>query len=123
MTHLKIKQPIPEHFCNIDHTKSSGPMEAALGLSLVREIHEFSDGKARVAYMVSDDDTTLRSHASIFNGGKLEELIEQPKFLTDPDHRIKVMISPTFKLVKKTKHSDWVKNINALRLKSTQVAT
>ena len=69
--------------------------------------------------IVTDDDSTLRLHLqNACNGGKLLNIIPQPKFLADSSHGIKVMMSPMFKLVTKMKDPSKCKNIDALRLKN-----
>ena len=93
-------------------------MEANLALILLEEVFNETAGKIYVAEMVTDDDSTIRSHCKNINmGGKLPDCIPQPLFLADPSHRIKVMAAPVFKLVSSSKDPDRVKNIDALRLK------
>ena len=116
---LELRQEIPEHVCNVNHTKGSGIMEASLGLQLIEDLFQFSFGKARVAHLMLDDDTTLRSHCqNVSNGGKLNDTIKEPEFLDNPGYRIKVMVATVFKLVTKNKDPDRVTNIDALRLKT-----
>jgi hypothetical protein len=108
----------PVHSCVVNHFGSSGAMESTLALKLTKQIFEDSKHRVYLEEIVTDDDSTLRSHLqNEHKGGKLPDMIPQPKFLADPSHRIKVMISPIFKLVTKTKDPSKCKNLDALRLK------
>ena len=54
---------------------------------------------------------------NIKDGGKLPDAIPCPGFLTDPGHRVKVMVRKAFTAVSKTKYITKIKYIDALRLK------
>ena len=66
--------PIPEHKCNINHYSSLGSMESILCKMMLEEVNDLSDGRVVVTEVMSDDDSTIRSHcAAVENGGKLAE--------------------------------------------------
>ena len=99
-------------------------MEAAVAMDLIVAVHDKMDSRVYCETLVSDDDSTMRSHLQHSeNGGKLDNSIPQPDFLADPSHRIKVMAGSIFKLVKDTKNPHECKNIDAMRVKNTSVAT
>ena len=59
--------------------------------------------------IVSDDDSTMRSHLKYVETDKHANLpvsIPQPKFLRDPSHRIKMMVKDVFGLATEEKNSD-----------------
>ena len=85
-----MNSEVPDHICNINHSGSSGSMEAKLALILLEKVFKETAGKVYVTEMVTDDDSTIRSHCKNINmGGKLLDCIPQPLFLADPSHRIK----------------------------------
>ena len=87
-------------------------------MDLIVSVYEKMDGRVYCKVLVSDDDSTMRSHLQHSeNGGKLDNSIPQPDFLADPSHRIKVMAAPFFKLVKDTKNPHECKKIDAMRVK------
>ena len=93
-------------------------MEGDLYLELLQLINRDIEQKVFVSHLVSDDDTTLRANcAKTKNGGKLTNEIEQPHFLADPSHRIKVMTKPIFAMVTNNKDHSKLKMIDALRIK------
>ena len=56
-------------------------MEAGLAFDLVIKIHEMFDGLVYIKEIVTDDDSTMRSHLkNIMNGGKFPNTIIQPIF-------------------------------------------
>ena len=57
------------------------------------------------------------------NGGKFQDHIPELEFKADPSHRIKVMDSPIFKLVKDTKNPHECKKIDTMRVKNTSAST
>ena len=76
------------------------------------------DGLVYVEEIVTDDDSTMRSHCkNKKNGGNLPDEIPQPIFLADPSHRIKVMCKPIFAMVSNNKDPDQCKLIDATRIK------
>ena len=111
---------VKNHICPINHSGSSGSMEATVALDLTTEIYTNSKGKVHIKELVSDDDSTMRSllkHQTNHDKGKLSCEIPQPIFLADPSHRIKVMCKPFFKMVSNTKDPSKCKTIDALRIK------
>ena len=93
-------------------------MESRLAVDLITRTHRDSKGNVIIGTIVSDDDTTLRSNCcNKSKGGLVDDIIPEPTFLADPSHRIKCMVKPIFRLVKKTKDPNSVKTIDALRLK------
>ena len=93
-------------------------MEAGLAFDLVIKIHEMFKGLVYVKEIITDNDSTMRSHLkNIMNGGKLPDTIIQPIFLADPSHQIKVMCKPVFAMISKTKDPDKCKSVNATRIK------
>ena len=105
-------------FIVVDSFGSSGTIESTLARKLTKKIFEESEHRVYLYKTVTDDDSTLRSHLqNECNGGKPPNMIPQPKFWTDPSHRIKAMIAPIFKLVSKMKYPLKCKNLDVLRLK------
>ena len=85
---------------------------------MITKLSKDSDRRIYVEYLVSDDDSFIRSHLCYTtNGGNLEADVPQPKFLADPSHRIKIMCSPIYKMVINTKDLNKCKKIDFLRLK------
>ena len=112
------------HSCNANYEGSSGAMESRLAVDLITRTHRDSKGNVIIGTIVSDDDTTLRSNCcNKSKGGLVDDIIPEPTFLADPSHRIKCMVKPIFRLVKKNKDPNSVKAIDALRLKNTYLAT
>ena len=108
----------PIHPCPVNHEASSGAMEARCCCTLLEEVCRKFDGIVTVGCLVTDDDSTLRSHCKTSGeGGKLAETTPTPRFLTDPGHRIKVIGKALFGLVTKTKNIDEVRTVDVLRLK------
>ena len=113
--------PTEEHGCRINYEGSSGGMEAQVALELCTSLHDDSGYSVCVHQIVSDDDSTMRSHLQYEDNsgkGKLPAHIPVPTFLADPSHRVKVMSSPIFKLAQGgTKDPRQCKKIDALRIK------
>ena len=110
--------PAPEHKCTINWTGASGAMEAGVALEMVKKLCEDYDGRLYTEYIVSDDDSSMRSHLRhIDDGGKLPPNVPQPTFLADPSHRIKTMCSPIYKMITNTKDPSKCKKIDFLRVK------
>ena len=94
-------------------------MDTAVAMDLIVAVYEKMDGRVYCDVLVSDDDSTMRSHLQHSeNGGKLDNSTPQPDFLADPSHRIKVMATPIFKLVKDTKNPHECKKIDAMQVKT-----
>ena len=69
-------------------------MESEVALQLTTKIFRDSDGLLYVAYIVSDDDSTMRAHLqhkSKEPKARLNDDIHEPSFCDDPSHRVKVM--------------------------------
>ena len=93
-------------------------MDAAVALDLNVAIYDSMYGRVFFETIVSYDDSRMQSHLQhAKNGGKLVDHITQPELLTDPSHRIKVMASPIFSLVKDTKNPQECKKFDAMRVK------
>ena len=105
-----------EHECTINWEGASGGMEAWVALELCVDLYG-SEYNIYVEYIVSDDDSTMRSHLQHDGKGKPPPHVPIPTFKADPSHRIKVMAGPIFKMVKGTKNPRECKKIDALRLK------
>jgi len=76
---------------------ASGDMEAGFALDMVINLYNKSENRLFIEYLVSDDDSIMRSHLRhIENGGKIAENVPDSTFLTDTSHRIKHMCSPIF---------------------------
>ena len=117
-TYLKMDLAVPLHKCNANHDGSSGSMESTLCRQMLEEVTESTNSRVSVGTLVTDDDSTLRSHCKLHeNGGKLRAGVPEPTFLADPSHRVKVMLKPIFALVSSTKNPDEVKHVDALRLR------
>ena len=108
------KVPKPHNcFKNFDgHAKA---MEAVSAAELVSRISKDCNGLARVATMISDDDSSMRSHCS-HNGG-LPTNVHEPIFLADPSHRCKVIGKPLFKLASQKKSVCTLTTHDATRIK------
>ena len=120
MRHDGVVEQLPRHKCNVNHSGSSGSMESKLALSMVTEICRETNGAANVGKLVTDDDSTMRAnnkHKINNNKGKLDENIPEPTFLSDPGHRVKVMVKKLFARVSKNKDPNKIKNIDALPIK------
>lgn len=75
-------------------------MEIAIALNLTVAVHGTMNDHVFVETIVSDNDSTMRSHLRhTTNGGKLPDLVPEPEFKADPSHRIKAMASPIFNLL------------------------
>ena len=114
----------PIHPYPVNHEASSGAMEARCCCTLLEEVCRKFDGIVTVGCLVTDDDSTLRSHCKTSGeGGKLAETTPTPRFLADPGHRIKVIGKALFGLVTKTKNIDEVRTVDVLRLKNISAFT
>ena len=82
------KNGIPNpHDCMINWEGGSGAMEAAVALDLCQDICDSSNGRVFIETIVSDNNSTMRSHIQhATNGGKLKDYIPEPDFKTDPSH-------------------------------------
>ena len=112
--------PAGAHKCQVNWSGSSGAMESSLALDLISDTYRKFGGNVFIEKVVSDDDSTMRSHCkNEKNGGKLVDTIPEPEFLADPSHRIKVMVKPIFKLCPSppVKDPGRCKTIDCLRLK------
>ena len=90
-------------------------MKAQVALELCVYLHDDSGYNIFVEYIVSDDDSTMRSHLQYDGKGKLPTHVPIPTFLADPSHRVKVMSTPIFKLTQgETKDPRQCKKIDAL---------
>ena len=52
---------VGEHYCTVNHTGSSGAMEASLALDLITELFDKWESRIYVQKLVSGDDSTMRS--------------------------------------------------------------
>ena len=88
-------------------------MEAGVALEMVKKLFKDNEGRLFIAYIISDDDSSMRSHLRhIDDGGKLPPNVPQPTFLADPSHRIKTMYSPIYKMITDTKDPNKCKKID-----------
>ena len=88
-------------------------MEAGVALEMVTNFSNESGGRLFIEYLVSDDDSSLRSHLRhAENGGKLAANVPELSFLADPSHRIKTMCSPIYKMITDTKDPSKCKKID-----------
>ena len=68
--------PAATHDCMVNWDGSSGAMEAAVAMYLIVVVHDKMNGRVYCATLVSDDDSTMRSHLQHSkNGGKLDNSI------------------------------------------------
>ena len=110
--------PIPKHKCNVNHDDSSGSMDSTLCRLILEEVTDMTDGRVSIGTLVTDDDSTLRSHRRrLGNRVKQKEGVPEPIFLVDSSHRVKVMSKPIFVMVASTKNQDEIKYVDALRLR------
>ena len=85
---------------------------------MVTDFSNESGGRLFIEYLVSDDDSSLRSHLRhAENGGKLAANVPELSFLADPSHRIKTMCSPIYKMITNTKDPSKCKKIDFFRVK------
>ena len=77
-------------------------MESAAILHIVKQL---SENGIIVGSIVSDDNSVMRAHlrhnidpTNKSDKGKLLKWVHQPIFLTDPTHKIKVVVSHFYKL-------------------------
>ena len=109
----KLGVAAAEHDCVINWTGASGAMEAGVALEMVTEMCQNTDGRLYIELLVSDDDSSMRSHLRHFeNDGKLPANVPEPSFLADPSHRIKTMCSPIYKMITGTKDPRKCKKID-----------
>ena len=109
----KHGMPAHKHKCTINWTGTSGAMESGVALGMVKKLFEDYEGRLFIEYIVSDDDSSMRSHLRhIDDGGKLPPNVPQPTFLADPSHRIKTMCSPIYKMITDTKDPSKCKKID-----------
>ena len=110
--------PAAEHSCTINWIGASGAMEAGVALEMVTNLWKDYNGRLFIEYLVSDDDSSMRSHLrNVENDGKLPIDIPEPIFLADPSHRIKTMCTPIYKMITSTKDPKKCKKIDFLRVK------
>ena len=87
-------------------------------MAAVVKVKEIFNGLVYINELVTDDDSTMRAHLkNISNGGKLPYIINEPQFLADPSHRVKVMCKPLFAMVTESKDPDKCKRVDAIRIK------
>ena len=102
----------------MNHSGSSGLVECALALNMAVDVNNFTNKKAFIGEMITDDDTTIRANIKhTYQKAKLPIDVPAPRFLSDPNHRIKVMIKPIFARATKTRDNKRIKMIDALRIK------
>ena len=113
-----------EHNCTINWNGASGAMEAGVALEMVTNMYNDSDNRLYIEFLVSDNDSSMRSHLRhIENGGKLPANVPEPTFLADPSHRIRTMCSPIYKMITNTKDPRKCKKIDFYELKNIQAVT
>ena len=106
---------------------SSKAMEAHGALLLIKKLDKATNSKLYVEAFVTDDDTSIRlllSHdkSPLCTGkGKLPLHIPEPKWLTDPSHRTRVVSRAIFALVSYRIGDLVCKKIDALRFKNISV--
>ena len=87
-------------------------MEAGVTLEMVTDFSNESGDRSFIEYLVSDDDSNLRSHLRHADyGGKLAVNVLGLSFLADPSHMIKTICSPTCKTIIDTKYPSKCKKI------------
>ena len=73
---------------------------------LLEEMYDAFDGIVVIGLLVTDDDSTIRSHCTnVKEGSELKEQTPTPLFLADPGHCINLMGKAVFGVVQKTKKS------------------
>ena len=65
MTLNRLSLPYNDHDCLIDWNASSGAMDAGLAFDLVIKIHEMFKGLVYIKEIITDDNSTIRSHLKI----------------------------------------------------------
>ena len=90
-------------------------MEATTVAELITRISEQFHGKSRVSTIISDDDSSMRSHCS--HEGGLSRHVHEPNFLADPSHRCKIIGKPFFKLASMKKSECTLTTNDATRIK------
>lgn len=103
------------HHCPKNFDGHAKAMEATTAAELIVHISNQFNGKARVSTVISDDDSSMRSHCS--HAGGLPTTIYEPIFLADPSHRCKIIGKPLFKLAALKKSSCTLTTHDATRIK------
>ena len=81
-----------KHDCVINWKGASDAMEAGGALEMVTKMCENTDDRLHTKLLVSDDDSSMRSHLRhVENNGKLQTNVPEPGFLADPSHIIKTL--------------------------------
>ena len=111
----KKKTPPKPHHCMKNFEGHAKAMEAVTAAELVTKIYNRFEGKARISTLISDDDSSMRSHCS--HAGGLASHIHEPVFLADPSHRCKIIGKPLFQLAAKKKSECTLSTNDATRLK------
>jgi hypothetical protein len=95
--HSSVDVPVKKHHCIKIFDGSSKSMEAA---ALVQMIIRMPDEKgASISTIISNDDSNGRAKAQhIKNGGALPPHVEEPTFMADPSHRIRVFARAIYNL-------------------------
>ena len=96
------------HQCCKNHEGSSKSMEADSALKLLTDLHHNSHGKVHLKFIVSDDDSSMKSllrhNTPTTRKGQLPNNIPEPSWLANPGHRTKVVSKPMFKFVNTSKY-------------------
>ena len=114
----------PPHDCPRNYEGSSKGMESYCCLKGAVEINQQMNGTVHFSPIVGDDDSSMRKlvkHPNVSqrgknHGGDLPENIAEPKFLSDPSHRIKTICGSIWSLAQKKKSESTVSSYVANRL-------
>jgi len=126
-TRHTVDEQVPEHECVVNHTGSSGSMEAKAVLDM--HVQLFEESQVIVETFVTDDDSTIKAKLKWSNAdhmlnhntqikptiinskgnevdrpdhGEVPRQMPEPKFLADPSHRKKTLKGELHRLEKKT---------------------
>ena len=114
------EDPIP-HKCPRNYSGSSKAMEADAALEAYLYLHEASHGTAHIAFIIADDDSSMRSYLKHQNStnkkGNLPQELVQPEWLADPTHRTKIVSKAFFALAATGKSNTECTPVDATRIK------
>ena len=117
----RLNKQADTHDCPKNYEASSKAMEADAALTLYKSIFDNSDGSVAIAFIVADDDSSMRAklrHKSpTHKTGSLPDIMPPPGWLADPSHRCKIVARPIFALAALSNDISDCSNVDAYRIK------